>query len=183
MDFNLDKLRAFIVVARMGNLSSAAKELGTTQPNLGRQMTALQNEVNLTLFFRHSRGLSLTKHGEDFLNVCKDIVGQLIQKVDIIREKDLFPEGNLKIITGLGTTEEILGSLAKFSNKFPKVDFTFLSTIEIYQFHIGEADVGIIPIYYSDPDIVQEILYESRLRIYASPYYLEKNSIPKCIED
>ena len=112
MDFNLDKLRAFIVVARMGNLSSAAKELGTTQPNLGRQMTALQNEVNLTLFFRHSRGLSLTKHGEDFLNVCKDIVGQLIQKVDIIREKDLFPEGNLKIITGLGTTEEILGSLA-----------------------------------------------------------------------
>ncbi len=55
LDFNLDRLRSFIVVARTGNLSAAAKELGTTQPNLGRQMTALEKEVRLTLFSRHSR--------------------------------------------------------------------------------------------------------------------------------
>ena len=42
MDFNLDRLRAFIVVARSGNLSAAARELGATQPNLGRQMTAFE---------------------------------------------------------------------------------------------------------------------------------------------
>jgi DNA-binding transcriptional LysR family regulator len=67
MYFNLDHLRAFVVVARTGNLSTAAKELGTTQPNLGRQMTALSKEFNLELFFRHSRGVSLTKQGEEFL--------------------------------------------------------------------------------------------------------------------
>ena len=63
MDFNLHHLRSFIIVARTGNLSAAAYELNTTQPNLGRQMTALEKEVNLVLFARHPRGLGLTKQG------------------------------------------------------------------------------------------------------------------------
>ena len=69
MNLNLDRLKAFTVVARIGNLSGAAKELGTTQPNLGRQMTALESETRLPLFSRHSRGLYLTKQGEDFLEL------------------------------------------------------------------------------------------------------------------
>lgn len=183
MDFNLDRLRTFIVVARTGNLSAAAKELGATQPNVGRQMTALEKEVRLTLFSRHSRGLYLTKQGEDFLNVCKDIVGQLAQRTDIIREKDSIPEGTLKIVTGVGTSDAILENLPLFFRQFPNINFIFLSTIEIYQFHIGDADVGIIPVSFSDPDIIQETLYESIIRIYAAPCYLESNSTPKNIED
>ena len=131
MAFNLEHLRSFVVVAREGNLSSAAKLLGTTQPNLGRQMTSLQNEVRLTLFSRHSRGVRLTKQGEDFLTVCEDIVGQLAQRTDLIREKDSAPEGNLKIVTGVGTTEAILHNLPLFSQKFSKINFTFLSMTEI----------------------------------------------------
>ncbi len=61
MDFNLERLRTFIVVARAGTLSAAARELGTTQPNVGRQMSALEKEVRLVLLSRHSRGLRLTK--------------------------------------------------------------------------------------------------------------------------
>ncbi len=183
MDFNLDRLRSFIVVSRTGNLSAAAKELGTTQPNLGRQMTALEKEVRLTLFSRHSRGLYLTKQGEDFLNVCQDIVGQLAQRTDIIREKDSAPEGTLKIVTGVGTTEAILDNLPRFSQQFPKIDFTFLSTTEIYQFHIGDADVGIIPVRYSDPELTQHLLYELNLRIYAAPKYFREYPMPKSLEE
>lgn len=183
MDFNLEHLRAFICVARLENLSAAAKELGATQPNLGRQMTALQKQVRLSLFSRHSRGIRLTKQGEEFLRVCEDIVGQLAQRTDLIREKDSAPEGTLKIVTGVGTTEAILDNLPQFSQKFPKVDFSFLSTTEIYQFLTGDADVGIIPISYSDPEITQHLLYELNLRIYASPKYLKEHSTPKSLED
>jgi DNA-binding transcriptional LysR family regulator len=93
LDFNLNHLRSFIVVSRTGNLSAAAKELGTTQPNLGRQMTALEKEVNLVLFVRHSRGLALTKQGQDFLDLCQRIVGQLAQETNVIRDRDLEPQG------------------------------------------------------------------------------------------
>ena len=183
MDFNLDRLRAFVIVARTGNLSAAAKELCTTQPNLGRQMTALEKEVGLTLFVRHSRGLSLTKQGEEFLALCKNIVGQIAQGIDVIREKDFEPEGSLKIGTGIGTSDTILENISEFIQKFPKIYFSFISTIDIYHFQIGDADVGIIPTVYSDPDIIQHVLYESALRIYAAPSYIETHSKPKDLSD
>lgn len=157
MDFNLDRLRTFIVVARTGTLSEAARELGATQPNVGRQMAALEKEVNLTLFVRHSRGLYLTKQGEEFRELCNDIVGQIAQRTKVIREKDCEPEGSLKIATGIGTSDAILENISKFILKFPKVQFSFLSTTDIYSFQIGEADVGIIPTVYSDPDIIQHV--------------------------
>ncbi len=107
----------------------------------------------------------------------------MAQQTDIIREKDSVPEGTLKIVTGVGTSDAILGNIPRFSQQFPNIDFIFLSTTEIYQFHIGDADVGIIPVSYSDPDIVQQVLYESILRIYAAPCYLKENSTPKSIDD
>lgn len=183
MYFNLDHLRAFVVVARTGNLSAAAKELGTTQPNLGRQMTALSKEFNLELFFRHSRGVSLTKQGEEFLALCENIVGQLIQGTDIIREKGTEPQGMLKVVTGVGTVEAIVKNLHSFSQKFPKIQFSFSSIADIYQFQIGDADVGFFPVYFSDPNLVQHHLSDMTLRIYASPSYLKEHPMPKMLED
>jgi len=183
VDFNLEHLRSFIIVARTGNLSSAAKELGTTQPNLGRQMTALSKEVNITLFSRHSRGITLTEQGEEFLKVCEEIIGDFVQKTDIIREKTSEPQGTLRIMMGVGASQIILDHLSPFIHKFPKLCFRFSSITDIFQFKIGDADIGIMPVSSSDPDLIQHHLYDMDLRIYASPHYLAKHSLPKTLED
>jgi len=183
VDFNLEHLRSFIVVARTGNLSSAAKELGTTQPNLGRQMTALSKEVNITLFSRHSRGIALTEQGEEFLKVCEEIIGEFVQRTDIIREKTSEPQGTLRIMMGVGAAQIILDHLPAFILKFPKLCFRFSSITDIFQFKIGDADVGIMPVRSSDPDLIQHHLYDMDLRIYASPSYLVAHTQPKTLED
>lgn len=184
MDFNLDRLRTFIIVARTGTLSAAAKELGATQPNVGRQMTALENEVRLILFARHSRGLYLTKQGEEFLRLCLDIVGRLAQGTDIIRESDSdIVEGRLRIATGIGTSETIIENISAFSKSHPKLQFQFSSVSDIFKFHIGDADVGVIPVYFSDPELVQHHLFDMNLRIYASPDYFQTHPTPKSLDD
>jgi len=93
---NLEHLRSFIVVAREGNLSAAAKYLGTIQLNLGRQMTALSKEVGMDLFVRHSRGVSLTAEGQEFLQLCQQTIGRLDQGAALIRERKLNPPGYIK---------------------------------------------------------------------------------------
>lgn len=188
MDFNLDRLRTFIVVARTGNLSAAAKELGATQPNVGRQMTALEKEVRLTLFSRHSRGLYLTKQGEDFLDVCQDIVGQLAQRTDVIREKDSDPEGTLTIATGTGSLEDIFKSLSSFTQRFPKLSFHFPLALNVLQLQpgnlrIGNEDASFSPAFFSDSDLIQHHIYDMVLRIYASPEYLRTHGKPNKPED
>src|ERR1700722_3708061 len=183
MDFNLDRLKTFIVVARTGNLSSAARELGATPPNVGRQMVALEKELRLDLFVRHSRGINLTKQGEEFLILCRDIVVQLAQRTEVIREKDSNPKGTLRIVTGVGTTEVILNNLQSFMQNFPEIDFRFLSTTDIYQFRIGDADIGLIPVNFSDPDIIQHHLFDLILRVYAAPKYLKDHPMPETMKD
>ena len=183
MNFNIDRLKSFSVVARTKNLSVAAIELGTTQPNLGRQMTALANEVNIPLFVRHSRGIALTEQGEEFLKVCEDIIGQFVQRTDIIRERVTEPQGILRMMVGVGATQIILDHLPSFALKFPKLRYKFSSVTNIFQFKMGDADVGIMAVRSSDPDLVQHHLYDMDLRIYASPTYLETHGHPTTLED
>jgi DNA-binding transcriptional LysR family regulator len=179
----LGRLKSFLTVARKGNLSSAARELGMTQPNLGRQMTALAKEVEMDLFARHSRGMELTQRGREFFDLCQRIVGELEQETVVIRERGSEPKGSLKIVTGIGSTETIIEHLEMFSLKFPKLSFYFSSSTDIYHFQIGDADVGLIPVAFSDPDLIQHHLFDMSLRVYAAPGYLKERSTPKNFED
>lgn len=183
MNFNLDKLRSFIVVARTGNLSNAAREIGISQPNLGRQMTALGKEVGLTLFVRHSRGIVLTKQGEEFLALCHDIVGIFVQGIDVIREKGFDPSGSLKVVSEPGIIDRILEKISTFSENFPNVNFSFFPITEVYQLQTGHSDVALMTGTCNDPDIIQLPLCDMVLRIYASPTYLRLHGTPEAIED
>jgi DNA-binding transcriptional LysR family regulator len=179
----LTHLKSFAVVARIGNLSGAAKELGTTQPNLGRQMTALGKEVGMELFVRHSRGVSLTTEGQEFLELCQQTIGRLDQGAALIRERKVAPRGTLKIVVGTGAITQILTHLSSFALKFPDLDFKFTSIVDVFQFQVGDADIGIVPTVFSDPDVIQHHLHDGLLRLYASPSYFKTHSFPKTFED
>lgn len=54
--FDWNRMRGFLAVAEGGSLSAGARQLGLTQPTLGRQITALEQELGLVLFAREGRG-------------------------------------------------------------------------------------------------------------------------------
>src|SRR4051812_36691776 len=66
--FDWNRARAFLVTAEEGSLSAAARALGMTQPTLGRQVTALEEELGVALFERVGRGLTLTASGVELLD-------------------------------------------------------------------------------------------------------------------
>ncbi|MEX3944525.1 LysR family transcriptional regulator [Paraburkholderia sp. BR10937] len=65
MDLTL--LRAFVTVAREGNLTRAATHLHLTQPAVSLQIKHLQEALGVTLFTRTSHGLALTRDGQALL--------------------------------------------------------------------------------------------------------------------
>jgi DNA-binding transcriptional LysR family regulator len=60
---DLALLRAFVTVSREGNLTRAAQQLHLTQPAVSLQIKNLQESLQVTLFTRTSRGLTLTRDG------------------------------------------------------------------------------------------------------------------------
>jgi len=65
---DLHQLRAFIEVARQGNLTKASSVLCLSQPALSAKIRSLEEEVGLRLFERLPQGMKLTQHGEILLD-------------------------------------------------------------------------------------------------------------------
>ena len=61
--FDWALIRAFLATAEHGSFSAAARATGSTQPTIGRQVTALEEELGVVLFERVGRGLALTPTG------------------------------------------------------------------------------------------------------------------------
>lgn len=68
-----DLLRTFVVVAERKSVTRAAETLGKTQSAISVQMTRLEDTLEVRLFSREPRGVSLTPDGERLLPVARRI--------------------------------------------------------------------------------------------------------------
>ena len=73
----LSTLRLFVRAARVGNFSSAGRELGLSQPSASRLIAALEEEVGATLFSRTTRAVTLTEAGATYLMRVEAILAAL----------------------------------------------------------------------------------------------------------
>jgi DNA-binding transcriptional LysR family regulator len=64
---NLEQLRGFAEIARIGRFTQAAENLHLAQPSLSRQIAALESDLEATLFTRGTGGATLTPAGESLL--------------------------------------------------------------------------------------------------------------------
>lgn len=71
---DLTQLRAFVTVAREGNLTRAAERLHLTQPAVSLQIKSLQVSLNLQLFHRTPSGMSLTDDGAKLLPFAERVM-------------------------------------------------------------------------------------------------------------
>lgn len=67
-------LRYFSVVAEENNMSRAAQRLFMSQPPLSRHIRQLEERLGVTLFVRHTRGLTLTEDGLRVLEIVRPLL-------------------------------------------------------------------------------------------------------------
>ena len=79
-------LRTFEAVARLLNFRAAAQELALTQPAVSRQIQALEDEVGVRLFLRHTRAVELTGAGSQLLAAVAQALPRLYTAVRQIRQ-------------------------------------------------------------------------------------------------
>lgn len=70
----LQQLRYADAVASCGSLSEAARRVFVTQPTLTEAIRALEEELRTAIFSRTSRGMAVTREGEEFLASARQIL-------------------------------------------------------------------------------------------------------------
>lgn len=93
---DIEHLKAFVAVSEAGSVSSAARDLGITQPAVTRQLQKLSRDVGLVLFDRVPSGLTPTKTGRDFLPAAKKLLTEFQHTLDFA---DLLAHGGMREVT------------------------------------------------------------------------------------
>jgi DNA-binding transcriptional LysR family regulator len=179
-----DKLRVFHAVAEAGSFTHAGDTLNLSQSAVSRQISALEEALQVPLFHRHARGLILTEQGESLNRTVREVFAKLAITEALLTESKEKPAGRLKV-----TTTHAFGSLwlaprlNGFLEAYPEVTVLMLLDDAELDLAMREADVAIRMHAPKQPDLIQRHLMTMNWHICASAEYLKKHGLPKRPEE
>ncbi|HVZ08337.1 LysR family transcriptional regulator [Rhodopila sp.] len=179
-----DKLRVFHAVAEAGSFTHAGDTLSLSQSAVSRQISALEEALQVPLFHRHARGLILTEQGESLNRTVREVFAKLAITEALLTESKEKPAGRLKITTTVGFGSSWLAPrLNAFLEAYPEVTVSLLLDDAELDLAMREADVAIRMHPPKQPDLVQRHLMTMHWHVVASPEYLKKHGVPQRAED
>ena len=179
-----DKLRIFHAVADAGSLTHAGDTLHLSQSAVSRQIRALEESFNATLFHRQARGLILTEQGELLFDATKSMNKRLEAASARIKdsEEEVFGELRVTTTTGFGTLW-LAPRLPKLYEKYPDLKIDLMLEERVLDLPMREADIAIRMKEPSQADLIRKKLMTVRMRLYATQKYMEQNGTMTVMED
>ncbi|MCX8642402.1 MULTISPECIES: LysR family transcriptional regulator [unclassified Gilliamella] len=183
--YNFNELHYFVVVAQASSFVKAGKALGISSSALSHSMSNLETKLNLRLFNRTTRSMSLTEAGEQLYKQIAPLFQSLNQQVSALSDFLSTPSGTIRINAPHLAVESIIyPKLRQFLPRYPQIK------IEI------EADNNWVDIVKQGFDmgcrlgndiandmIAVKISAPLTMAVVASPDYLKNRPLPKQIKD
>ncbi|MGS4946610.1 LysR family transcriptional regulator [Meridianimarinicoccus sp. RP-17] len=179
-----DKLRIFHAVADAGSLTHAGDALHLSQSAVSRQIRALEESLNTTLFHRHARGLILTEQGELLFDATSAMAKRLDAAAARIRdsEEEVFGELRVTTTTGFGSLW-LAPRLSRLYRDYPDLKIDLMLEERVLDLPMREADVAIRMKEPSQADLIRKRLMNVHMRLYATQEYLAENGTPETVAD
>lgn len=180
VNFDWNRARAFLVTAEEGSLSAAARALGLAQPTLGRQVDALEDELDLVLFERVGRGLTLTPSGLELLDHVR-AMGEAANRVSLSAAgQSQSIEGTVSIAASETYAAVLLPPiLVKLRAAQPGISIEIVASSAVSDLRRREADIAIRNFRPVEPDLIAQKIRDVPARLYATPAYLERLGKPR----
>ncbi len=179
-----DKLRIFHAVAEAGSFTHAGDVLNLSQSAVSRQISALEEALQVPLFHRHARGLILTEQGETLNQTVREVFSKLAMTQSLLTESKEKAAGRLRVTTttGFGTCW-LTPRLHRFMDANPDITITLILEDNDLDLGMREADVAVRMHPPRQPDLIQRHLADFPLPIYAAPSYLEEYGTPQTLDE
>ncbi len=177
--FDWNRARAFLVTAEEGSLSAAARALGLTQPTLGRQVSALEDELGVALFERRATSLELTPNGVELL-------GHVRRMADAASGLSLSASGKAQSIEGnicISATEVVAAYVLppvvrRLRRRHPGIIVEIIASNSTSDLKRREADIAVRAFRPTQSDLIAKKLRSENYYLYASPDYLRELGNP-----
>jgi LysR family transcriptional regulator for bpeEF and oprC len=176
----LEGIKIFVRVVESGSFSAVARELGTGQPAISKQVAALEEHLGAQLLMRTSRSLSLTEAGRDFYESAVRLIGDLEAAESRIGSGQASPSGVVRVTAAHAFSRlYVVPKLPAFRERYRKVVVEMLVSERTSNLVEEGIDLAIRNGTLSDSSLIARKIGESAIIAVASADYLGRRGEPK----
>ncbi|KWU01612.1 MAG: LysR family transcriptional regulator [Vibrio toranzoniae] len=180
----IEDLKLFTTVVELGSFTAAANALDLPRANVSRRINDLEKTLNIQLFFRTTRSLSVTKSGELYYNELLKALSALEKANHVASNLLEVPHGRVKIGLLPETGDIVQSTLFKFQDLYPEVELDIRSIsngfLDMYR---QGLDLAMHGGRLSDSNVVARKVMDLRRIFVASPEYIKKYGKPSTVEE
>lgn len=163
---NFLHLKYAIMVAETGSISKAAEKLYVAQPNVSRAIKELEADLNITIFDRNSKGMTITPEGEQLIHYAKRILRQVDEMEKIFKEEK---KKNIFSIS-VPRASYIADAFVEFSSCLKNIDNVEVYYKETNAYRVinnvinSEYNLGILRYYVNHDRYFKEVIEKRELK-------------------
>ena len=179
ISFDWNQARSFLAVAEEGSLSAAATALKVTQPTITRQLAALELDLEVTLFERTGRTVSLTQAGLDLLDHVRTMAeGANLMSLAASGTSQAI-EGQVRVTAAEMTAAYLLPPmLDRLHALAPDLELEIVTDNNVRDLLVREADIAVRHVRPEQPNLIAKLVTEDPMRFYAVDKYLDAHGKP-----
>ncbi|QDE68511.1 MULTISPECIES: LysR family transcriptional regulator [Myxococcus] len=181
----LPQLQVFLVVARLGSFSSAARELGVSPAAVSQSMRQLETQLRVVLFARTTRSMALTDAGRRLLEGAGPGLSQVLASLMEVSAQPGEAVGRLKLtVPEIAVPFVITPVLPAFRKRHPRIEVEVVVENRLVDIVAEGYDAGVRLHEAIERDMVQVRLTEAfRFVVVGAPSYLARHGTPQKPED
>jgi DNA-binding transcriptional LysR family regulator len=184
MNITLDEIQNFIAVVDTGSITSAAQQLDQTVSAASRTLGRLEQKLKTTLIRRTTRRIELTDEGEAFLERAREIIAAVEGAEEAMATRQARPAGRLRVDAATPFMLHVVAPLvAGYRERFPDVELELHTSEGYIDLLERRTDVALRIGRLKDSTLHAKPIGSSRIRLFASPAYLEKHGVPRKVSD
>ena len=178
----LAALDAFVQSAETGSFVAAGRQLGLSASAVGKAVVRLEQRLDVRLFHRNTRNMTLTEEGRLFLERCRRILEEVEAAEAELARSNRTPRGRLRVslpLVGMLLTPVMAG----FMRAWPEVQLDLDFTDRLVDIVEDGFDAVIRTGPPSDSRLMSRNLGRFKLKIVAAPDYLAQYGVPETPDD
>ena len=176
-------MSVFVNVVREGGFSAAAKVLELAPSAVSKQVSRLEDRLNVRLLNRTTRQLSMTEEGETYFQRATAILADIEEAESLVADRHGSPRGMLRVTSSITFgRHQIVPLMPEFLNAFPDVRLQLSLSDNVVDLVQERFDVAIRVADLNDSSLVVRRLAVDRRVVCAAPSYLERYGTPQSPE-
>jgi len=178
LDWSL--LQTFLAVAEEGSLSGAARRLGASQPTVGRQVKAAEQQLGVALFQRRARGVALTETGAALVAPARSMAEAAQQIALTAAGRDTALSGTVRITASMIISSAHLPPIiAGLRRSEPEIEIELVPSDTTSNLLYREADIALRMFRPRQLDLVTLHLGDIALGTFAARSYVARHGLPR----